>query len=411
MSGKFISTKYSDTLDAVTDFNKEVIKNDFYQFNTQGKGTKVTYYHINKNKTTLDQGSGLSYEDLGEQSPIRFDRIKDLLIFQFNRQDVNFANEEFGLEAEPIQGESYILPNVLEPTEGDFFIVNHMYEDFLFKVIEADRDTLANMSNAWKITWKLDRISDKEILQNVVDEYNYIEPIIGSDIKPVVLSTKLEKAKKIEQVAEQLISYFRDLFYSEKIQTFTYKWYTESNMYDPFAIEFIIRNDLLSSSIEDYLYVQHQTRVPNTFAIDYQRSIYHVFEERDKSLLFRCKYTSQADLIEDKTSIFNYVFDNYYALNYKDLHQPYGPFNAHAVIPILDQDMIDRIERNEDYPDRAGKGIAYRNIIIKYFNNRDIDDSDLDNIKYIDFQPSNEIFYDSLFLIYVLYRYEKELLR
>ena len=73
--------------------------------------------------------------------------------------------------------------------------------------------------------------------------------------------------------------------------------------------------------------------------------------------------------------------------------------------------MIDRIERNEDYPDRAGKGIAYRNIIIKYFNDRDIDDRDLDNIKYIDFQPNNEIFYDSLFLIYVLYRYEKELLR
>lgn len=404
--GKFIDTQYYDTVDSLVKMNEDLVQNPFYSYNDK-KCTKVRYYNINNEKTTLDPGSKLAYTDIGDESPIRFNIIHGLYLYQFIKAELNFENGEFGLESNPLTGESYILPNTIIPTDGDFFEVDHIKDStWLFKVTDVQRDTLDNGSNVYKIGWSLDRTTNKDILKNVVEEFKYVDVEKGSNLKAIVKLEKYEVAERLDQMGTSLRKYFRGLFYSDQIQTFTYKWYNEYAMYDPFAVEFIIRNALLDDHM-DYLHIKHQMSVPNTFVIDYDRTLYRAFEERNKDRLFHSRYQSQADQITDITSIFNTRYEDYFALNYNVIAEENGPFNPRGIIPIMEEELINHVMSGEMYTDHDK---LFNNIIIKYFNNEDIYKEDIDSILYIDFEPVKDIFYKTLLLIFCVDFYTKKLL-
>ena len=404
MAGKFINTTYYDTQDALVKMNEDLVKNPFYLYNDK-KGTKVKYYNINTEKTTLDPGSKLAYTDIGSDSPIRFNVINDLYIYQFIKMELNFDNGEYGLENNDISGESYILPNTIKPIEGDFFEVDHINDStWLFKVTDVQKDTLENSNNVYKISWVLDRTTNKDILLNVVDEYKYLDTVEGTNLKSVVKLEKYNIASKLDNLSINLANYFKDLFYNDKVQTFIYKWYNEYNMYDPFAIEFIIRNRILSST-DEYIHVQHQCPIPNTFSIDYNRSLYRAFEERNIDLLNKCQHTSQADYIDYKVGIFQTRYEPYWSLNYKTLVEPNGPYNPRAVIPIIEKDLITKINNND-----KNDITPYENIIIKYFNNEDLYIEDLNCLDCIDYESNRNMFYMLLLTIFCIDFYTKKLL-
>ena len=242
--GKFIDIKYFDGVDSLIDLNQTLIQNPFYAWNDK-KCTKVTYYNINKEKSTLDPGSRLAYDEAGEESPIRYNKIKDLRIYQFSKIELNLENDDFGMTGQPIQGESYILPGTIVPMENDWFTVDHIRDnDWLFKVTDVQKDTLDNGSNVYKISWQLDRTSTEDVKNHVVEEYTFISTVEGTNIKNIVKSDNYDRALAFEEMSTNLANYFIDLFWSDRVQTFIYKWYNEYNMYDPFAVEFMIRNKI-----------------------------------------------------------------------------------------------------------------------------------------------------------------------
>lgn len=406
MAGKFINTQYSDTIDNLVNINHDLINNPFYLFNDK-KGTKVKYYNINKEKSTLDKGSKLSYTDLGSDSPIRFNVINDLFLYQFSKAELNFDVGDFGMTSNDITGESYILPNTIEPTEGDFFEVDHIKDStWLFKVTDVQRDTLDNGSNVFKINWLLDRTTNRDILNNVVEEYKYLFVEQGTNIKSIVKMEKYDIAAKLDNLATSLREYFIDLFYDEKVQTFIYTLYIDSKMYDPFIIEFINRNKLIATN-GDYIYIDHKIPVNKTFVIDYEKSIYHAFElcNIDK-LLYSCRI-SQAKFIDCPTSIFKSRYENYYELEYKIYSQDNNCFNPGGLIYIMDDNLLERIITNDKYTEKEN---LYKNIFIKYFNKENICKEDIESIEYFDICDVYSVFYNLLFLIFCIDNYTKTLL-
>lgn len=407
MAGKFINTTYYDTQDALVEINRELVQNPFYLFNDK-KGTKVKYYNINDEKTTLDPGSKLAYTDIGENSPIRFNVIHDLYLYQFSKGELNFDNGEFGLESDPIRGESYILPNTIVPRDGDYFEVDHINDStWLFKVVNVQRDTLENGSNVYKIEWSLDRTSNEEIQCNVVEEYKYLNVEEGTNLKAVIKLEKYDIAVKLDQLSVTLVDYFQDIFYSDKIQSFTYKWFNEFNMYDPFVIEFIKRNKLLKGS-DKFIFVEHQLPVPATFSIDYNRTLYRAFEERSIDKLKCSKYMSQADYIDSAISIFATRYEEYFALNYHVINQEVGPFNPKGIIPIISEELFNRIIENNKYDSECKN--QYDNILIKFFHGEDLYLEDIDHIHDIDFETTKDMFYKLILLIFCVDFYTKKLL-
>ena len=169
--GKFTSTQYKDLIGGVTDFHKDLLNQDFYLFNSQGKGTEVDYYNICVEKSTLDPAASLAYSEVGVMSPIRYNLIHGMYIYQMQKLEINLENLDFGVEANEIMGDSYILPDTIKPMDGDFFIIKHAKDPWLFKVVDATMDALPSGEKVWKISWKLDRVSDENINENVVEEF------------------------------------------------------------------------------------------------------------------------------------------------------------------------------------------------------------------------------------------------
>lgn len=405
MAGKFMNTHYFDTQDKVIGMTEELIQNPMYLFNDK-KGTKAKYYNTNKEKSMLDPGSKLGYSQLGKNSPFRYNIINGLYLYQFPRVEFNFNDDEFGLANEPVEGESYILPNIFQPYEGDFFEVPGLKDStWLFKVDNVQVDTFENGANAYKIHWVLDRTDHSEIINQVVESFRYINTVDGTNLKAVVRSDKYELAKKLEEISLTLSTYFYEIFYSPNVQTFVYPWTNMATMYDPFAIEFMIRNSVFSDK-QEQVYVMHQMMRPSTFSIEYNRSFLRAFEMRDIERLKESTISSQADYISDVTSVFYTRFENYFSLSYKVYEGTPG-----EVISLLDEELIHRIIYNEKYYE---KEFQYKNLFISYFKHEAIsynDVSDLELFYEIErLDDPKDMFYQLLLLIFIIDQYTIELL-
>lgn len=406
--GKYINTVYKETLDGVTEFAKSLLNNSLYSFNDKNT-TRVKYWNTNKELSSLDPGSKLEMIEVGDESPKRFNLIYDLYIYGLQKMEVNLENGDFGLEAEPITGECYIMPREIIPIPGDFFQIEHMIDNpWLFMVIAVDKDTFDNGNNVWKLSYRLERHEDMSITKNVVDEYIMIDVQEGTNHKSCIKKVDHIKAKELDDLCATLKGYYIDLFFSDQVQTFIYKYMNESNMYDPFLIEFIIRNDILSNYEDKYIYITHQTPLNQTFAIDYDRTFYRAFELCNKERLLNSIHVSQASLVDSLSSVFHYRYENYFELTYNPITNiPSGPMNARDYIEIISDDLIDHILNNEDYEDLDKR---YLNVFVKYFNDRDIDEDDLKHIQNIEYDCAKKIFYTLPLIIFTLETYIKKLL-
>ena len=150
--GKFLDTTYTATINSILESQTKRLDNTFYTF-TDKAPTTCTYYNINTSKSTLDESTNLAYSYTDGDSPLRYNRIKDTVIFGLDRIQVQMDAGDFGLESDTIEGDAYILPNSFKPYPQDYFIINHTNEEYLFKVTSVSLDTLPTGANMYKISY------------------------------------------------------------------------------------------------------------------------------------------------------------------------------------------------------------------------------------------------------------------
>ena len=387
--GKILETTYHDSVEKVTGFHKSLIGNPFYSLSDK-KPTLVTYYNINKEASTLDPGSKLSYDNIGKNSPIRFNKIDDFMIYGFNRIELNTENDEFGLEADKIAGECYILPNTIKPTEGDYFEVDHITDSsWLFIVTDTQQDTLENGSNVYKISYKLEYVDHERILENVVSSYRMIEKREGTNIARVVENTKYEIAKVMDELAVKLKVTFNELFYNPYVQTFIYEDLSEWRIYDEFMIEFLIRNKILENGNDSYIHVCHQLQVPKTFNIDYEETFFRAFEKQDKDMLMKSNRQIQPEDITGYGTTFSSRFEIYYKARYNHLNNGYKSscLDDDIVYRIFDHNLVDDVDSIvEDIQ-------LWKNVLIKHFYDEEFTMNEIESINQIKFNTSIQAFY------------------
>ena len=187
--GKFLDTTYVGTINSILDSQKSRLDNTFYTF-TDKTPTTVTYYNIDTSNTTLDEGSILAYSYTDGDSPIRYNKIKDAVLFGMERIQVQMESGDFGIEADSIEGEAYIPPNAFKPYPQDYFIINHTDEEYLFKVTNVSLDTLPTGANMYKIAYKLSShdSDNTDIDDLVVDNFVMDTTNIGTNLSLVLKS-------------------------------------------------------------------------------------------------------------------------------------------------------------------------------------------------------------------------------
>lgn len=399
--GKFLDTTYRDTINDLTGFNETLIDQALYIFNDT-KPVYVTYYNINKDFSSVDPGSKLQYDNVGFDSPMKYNRVFNFAIYGFNKIELSNEIGEFGLESNPITGDAYILPNTIIPYENDYFEVAHIKDStWLFIVTDVQKDTLDNGANAYKISYRLEYDDNSKILQNIKYDFELIEKHEGTNVVSIVRREDVELARKFDECAVKLKKYFNELFYNQYVQTFIYQPLTEIRVYDSYLIEFLIRNKIMDNGYDDFIYVDHKIPTAKTFTMDYDKVFMRAFEKKDHDNIRTYRYKTYINKLRVFGSVFNGRYEDYYYASYGDI--PVATYNC------FDEDLMDHINSNILYDDVLRDvdepSNLWKNILIKHFYpDTKITQEELDAINTIDFSDSTELFYCIPLLIYCLER-------
>lgn len=389
MGGKFINKSYVNAIDTLTKGTIDRVQNANYIYNNH-KPVVSTWFNMNKEGTTFDEATRAEYVQLGKLSPIKFNQISDAVFYSSGIKielDVDYNEEGLGVNNLPNIG-GIVLPNTWIPYAGDYFIINHMQKDWLYKVTAVSFDTIDNGNNIYRFEASLDQMDSSQLRSQVVSKYKMVINNVGTSYNAVITEEVYNSVETIDTILDSLKNYYIALFYNERVQTFTYQGYY-GKLYDPYMIEFIMRNNLLEGSSQ-YIYAQHEVPVPKTFCIDYNQTYFRALE--NKSLdLFNNNFCS-ASLIDNQYSLFSCVMDDYFMISYSGL--------GIQKFQTLDSELISRVKENKEYTD--GEPESYYNIIIRYFNSGNIGNDIVSYLEDIKFEPTSKLFYAIPMIIYIL---------
>ena len=179
---------------------QSLVKNQMYKYDkylhtrinkyTDAPRTLVTYYNINDENTTTSLGMATHYQILGIDSPLRYDKIENMVIIGFNQANPNDKQiNQTTVRNYGIEGIAYIIPGTIMPKENDFFIVNHLNMEHLFRVTQVNQDGLTT-DGAYQINYSLFSTNPKEICniekQTVTRNIMDLQTVGGSDLTPVI---------------------------------------------------------------------------------------------------------------------------------------------------------------------------------------------------------------------------------
>ena len=397
--GNFINTNYNKTIDNLVEGAKSRLNNPFYIYGDR-KPTIVTYYNINHNASTVDKGSSTLYDDIGQNSSLRFNKIENFHLYGIEKININLDVGEYGLES-PIEGEALILPNTIVPVPGDMFIINHVIDKpYLFMVTGIGIDTLYTGANFYKISYKLtrtdmDALTSLETVQTI-KRFTYKAGNVGTTLTPLIESNQAELIDKIEDNIDTLLNYYMNLFYKNSVQNFILE-YQHMYLYDPYLIEFMIRNKLFALSGNNYFHVEQAVYIGDTFALEYDHSIFKDIEIKKSNMRLNSVYPVPVD---DPNSLLVDRLESYYKLSNKVMYKDYdNPINW------LDMDLLDRVINNKLYDEDSN--LYYRNLLILYMNNKEFDITDkiMNSIMNIEFNYTKELFYMIPILVFILKSY------
>lgn len=392
--GRFSNTTYKNTVESIVHSVKETLNNPYYLWANKSP-TIVDYYNINLKASTLDEGSLVEYNDYGEDSPIKYNLVKDFVLYGIDQIQTALNNDEYGLQADTISGEAYILPNTIKPCSGDYFRINYMKEKLLFSVIEVSFDTMDNGNNMYKITYELSPDPKVELDRCIFDTYKFIVQNIGTDFNCIIKDTIMDQIDILDNTVEALKEYFVTLFYNERVQTFIFS-FLEHNFYDPYMIEFIIRNNIINYDGSDFVYIGHQTQLKPMFPINYKRTLFYALETKDLKGIRKYVNKAKGTAITNRMTTFYNRPEVYFEIDYEPITKDWG------IIPTFFDELYEHIESAKPFIDMEDGNFNVYNIIIKYFNDLPITKDDLDVLDHFYVQDHHMLFYAIPAIIFCL---------
>ena len=425
MAGKFFntSTAYTQMVNQAAQTMKGLLDNPYYLF-TDKKASECTYYNLNTTMTTLDEATRGNYAEISAHSPLRFNKIKNFLLYGLTKIDINLEMTEFGLESSDITGEGIVLPKTIVPYPGDRFIITQINEPLLFRVTSVNPNTLDTGATMYRISYILESSDGiKKIDPQVVKIFNFVldNTGLGSNVAASLIEEdEFNNLSDLQDLATELKDFYIAMFYDAKVQSFTYNFnpFTKEwldinggkhhlhlvnmhevdcnnpvgfKVYDPYLIEFMIRNKILSGA-SNFIYVTQQMFLPATFAMDYNKTIFASLEDNYINKHYGRSVGNLLYCDQRLSLLYAYPLDYFY--------MKYGNLNAKFFyIDIFDDpDFKNKIiENNYESTDNYLK-----RVIIKYSNGEEITADDLEHLRHIDYIDNKTFYYQVPMVIFCI---------
>lgn len=329
------------------------------------------YYHINNIESTADNGFQNIERVLGDDSPLRYQEIKDFPIYGLDQVLLDLNDEDQGLDSS-FDGDAVILPNTIKPLPNDFFILNYLDKNYLFMVTSIAYDTIKS-NNYYKINYTLRSLTEdykNSLLKQTDEKYNCILQNIGTEEKCLIREDEIGKLIALNEVYTNIITRYKLLFYHNLYNSFIYNDGV-TILYDRFLSHFINNGMLFNEKYNYSSLILSIEDKSNTFLYDYETSIYRIIEMNRKDMLNYIKYNP--NYLVDQTSVFNfYRIKNILSIGFNN-----------GLVSYIDDSLIDNIKNNI----HAENESIIDKLIIDYFNNsvNTIYDLNVDRLKNYDY--------------------------
>lgn len=251
----------------------------------------VTYYHINVNESTTDEGFRDIESIIGNRSPLRFQKIENFPMYGLDQVVLAIQDSEQGLDTE-YSGESVVLPNTIKPLQNDIFRINHVKGSFLFRVTEVQYDNI-RPDNYYKIGFRFEWLDDEKVekLDNQVEEkFSCILQNVGTEENCLIQEDYYEQLNKVDALFDDMVKTYKVLFYNDRYNCFLWERLDGYKIYDPFQTVFFNNHKMLNKKSDYSTIVLSEEFNDHKRKLKYERSIYRCFERREIKLLNEFKY-------------------------------------------------------------------------------------------------------------------------
>jgi len=239
----------------------------------------TTYWNLQEDATTVDRGLQDIDQLFGKQSPLRYHKIENFPIYGF--QMLTPENTDEG-QAEDLNivGECQIIPNTIMPKQDDVFIVNHLKQMAIFRIMEVSYDSMKR-EGFYKIRYRLHSTSPETLEQieaQTINVYKTQLDALGTQVNPIIQKDDAVKRSQLTKIVEQMIMDYRAMYYSSRHNCFLYKVKWE-RWFDLCANEFMAKHSIMNIPNSTQVIVLNQKLHYPKLPITYQQSIYRWIED------------------------------------------------------------------------------------------------------------------------------------
>lgn len=353
----------------------------------------VTYYHVDTDNTTVDEGFLDVASVIGHRSPIRFNKIENFPLYGMDQIVLNIAEDDQGLDT-TWDGDGIVLPKTIKPVPNDFFVIPTLKDYYIFRVTNIQYDTIMP-DNYYKIEFKLEYIDStklEEIEKQVLEEHVCVLENIGTETSCIIEKSSYQKIKEIEKMYAEIKDLYMAMFYNDRHNVFLCEIEDGKLLYDPLQTYFVNIHKLFNSKNDlSTLILTDQYDDPKR-KYKYAKSVYKFLETRDMKLLSMFKYTTRPG-----TSIRESSFRKWHDRNIEVLDIP-------MVIPddsnsIFSRDYMEAIRLN------APVESEYASLIQRYLRSEKLTIKDISmelDTELIYLNNSIEVFFFTPFIMYII---------
>lgn len=201
----------------------------FSFFGTSGS-TVDAYYSIDLNKSTTSEGYNDVTEYVGTSSPVRYGRIKGLILYGMVVESEEENDDTIGINTVLGENQAVVINKTIKPITGDHF----SYEGLLMVVTSAKRTQFKN-NPFWIITYSESVVSNGlELIENQVDQrYLFKKEHIATQFKNIILEEDDKILDKVVKYLRRLNDVYMGTFYKRKLGTLLFDLNTNA-VYSPY---------------------------------------------------------------------------------------------------------------------------------------------------------------------------------
>ena len=382
---------------------KKMVQDNIFQYEEKLKSpmsrfldttpTFVTYYHINPDETTVDEGFKDISSIIGFRSPIKYKKIQNFPLYGIEQVIPQIQEMDQGLDTD-FNSEAIVLPGTIKPLENDFFMIPYLHDVYLFRVTEITYDNVMP-DNFYKLDYKLEYIDQEKVdaLEKQANEtYTCILDNIGTENKCIIETDTIEKIEKIEKMYDDIATTYLSLFYDDRHNCLLGDLGKGQRLYDPFQTEFVNKHNLFNkkNNLKTLLFTNQVD--DNKKRIKYEKSVYRFMERRDYTKISNFKYVYFQGSTYHETSFYRWADTTVQIL---DLY----PDDENITAEIFSDEFVTSVKTNGFTKSR------YAELMQRFLRDKDMSINDIPtdlNEELLLYDNNLEIFFIVPLIMYII---------